>query len=550
MLKTTGTSSKKDNIFTSNSFSVLNDDEENEDEAVENVYDKSDNLLPKTKTGENSSFTAAAEESERNKMISRQLGGGGGRFKLLRSLYPQKLTSKSSSYSVTLAKLKENDEAASTVVDLKHKVEKITGTKLWSTPGQYTNFICPSCKGGRSEERTLSFHISQNEKVATWRCFNLECGWAGHVLEDVDPTKVKVNRNNLSRKPTEETLQLEPLELLAMILYDMLQLIEYFAGRMISAEILQKNAVMQMIDDKNVIAFTYRRNGELVNCKFRSITSRRFWQAKHGERILYGLDGINEGNDIVIVEGEIDKLSMEQAGIPNCVSVPDGAPHQVSTKVLTSKKQNSRYKYISDCNGYLDKASRIILATDSDKPGQALAEELSCLLGKERCWRVTWPMKDESNCYKDANEVLVHLGAEALRHIVETAELYDAKNSELISLDFTFVPSILLRVHVKTAKRKEEEEVDADHASYNLSHCKGGQSKERSLWFHINQNEKLSMWRCSNSECEWAAHVLEDAIPTKDEVNKDNILLKPSEENLRLEPIGDEVLGYTFCYFN
>lgn len=120
---------------------------------------------------------------------------------------------------------------------------------------------------------------------------------------------------------------------------------------------------------------------------------------------------------------------MEQAGISNCVSVPDGAPHQVSTKVLTSKEQDSRYKYISDCNGYLDKASRIILATDSDGPGQALAEELSCLLGKERCWRVTWPKKDESSCYKDANEVLVHLGAEALRHIVEAAELYEAKNS-------------------------------------------------------------------------------------------------------------------------
>ncbi|GJR32424.1 ribonuclease H-like domain-containing protein [Tanacetum coccineum] len=54
-------------------------------------------------------------------------------------------------------------------------------------------------------------------------------------------------------------------------------------------------------------------------------------QAKHGERIFYGIDGINEGNDIY-VEGEIDKLSMKQAGIPNCVSVPDGAPYKVSTK--------------------------------------------------------------------------------------------------------------------------------------------------------------------------------------------------------------------------
>ncbi|GKC65772.1 hypothetical protein Tco_1098370 [Tanacetum coccineum] len=37
MLKTTGTSSKKYNISTSNSFSALNDDE---DEGVENVYDE------------------------------------------------------------------------------------------------------------------------------------------------------------------------------------------------------------------------------------------------------------------------------------------------------------------------------------------------------------------------------------------------------------------------------------------------------------------------------------------------------------------------------
>ncbi|GJS21071.1 zinc knuckle CX2CX4HX4C containing protein [Tanacetum coccineum] len=60
MLKTTGTSSKKDNISTSNSFSALNDDEENEDESVKNVYDESGNLFPNTKTGGNTSFTAAA----------------------------------------------------------------------------------------------------------------------------------------------------------------------------------------------------------------------------------------------------------------------------------------------------------------------------------------------------------------------------------------------------------------------------------------------------------------------------------------------------------
>ncbi|GJW20848.1 MAK10-like protein [Tanacetum coccineum] len=46
MLKTTGNSSKKDNLSMFNYFSVLNDEEEEEDdeEAIENVHDKSDGL--------------------------------------------------------------------------------------------------------------------------------------------------------------------------------------------------------------------------------------------------------------------------------------------------------------------------------------------------------------------------------------------------------------------------------------------------------------------------------------------------------------------------
>nr|GEW56557.1 zinc knuckle CX2CX4HX4C [Tanacetum cinerariifolium] len=60
MLKTAGTFSEKDDITTSNSYSVLNDEEEDEEENVENVYDESANLFTNTKTGGSSSFTSAA----------------------------------------------------------------------------------------------------------------------------------------------------------------------------------------------------------------------------------------------------------------------------------------------------------------------------------------------------------------------------------------------------------------------------------------------------------------------------------------------------------
>ncbi|GKA54305.1 zinc knuckle CX2CX4HX4C containing protein [Tanacetum coccineum] len=55
-LKTIGTTSKNDKIFTSNPYSALNDEEEYVEE-VENVYDESANLY--TKTIGSSSFTAA-----------------------------------------------------------------------------------------------------------------------------------------------------------------------------------------------------------------------------------------------------------------------------------------------------------------------------------------------------------------------------------------------------------------------------------------------------------------------------------------------------------
>ncbi|KAG6500870.1 hypothetical protein ZIOFF_040728 [Zingiber officinale] len=89
--------------------------------------------------------------------------------------------------------------------------------------------------------------------------------------------------------------------------------------------------------------------------------------------------------------------------------------------------QDTKFQYLWNCNEYLEKASRIILATDSDDSGQAVAEELARRLGKERCWRVEWPKKNDAELCKDANEVLMYLGPDSLRKVVENAELYPIK---------------------------------------------------------------------------------------------------------------------------
>nr|GEX44826.1 zinc knuckle CX2CX4HX4C [Tanacetum cinerariifolium] len=60
MVKSTGNSFKKGNITTSNLYSALENDEEEDEEHVENVYDESANLFFNSKPDESSTFTVAA----------------------------------------------------------------------------------------------------------------------------------------------------------------------------------------------------------------------------------------------------------------------------------------------------------------------------------------------------------------------------------------------------------------------------------------------------------------------------------------------------------
>jgi hypothetical protein len=60
---------------------------------------------------------------------------------------------------------------------------------------------------------------------------------------------------------------------------------------------------------------------------------------------------------------------------------------------------------------------------------QALAEELARRLGRDRCWRVRWPIASLSNqetgaARKDANEVLMKDGSAALEALIRAAEPY------------------------------------------------------------------------------------------------------------------------------
>jgi twinkle protein len=163
------------------------------------------------------------------------------------------------------------------------------------------------------------------------------------------------------------------------------------SARGITKETLKRNKISW--NDKEII-FPYFREGNHINSKYRS-RDKKFRQEAGADKIFYGLDDIEKVSEAIIVEGEFDKLALEEASYLNVISVPDGAP------AVGTKNYASKFSYIEECEDELAHIQKFIIAVDSDPAGKLLETELVRRLGPEKCFVVTWP----EGC-KDANEAL------------------------------------------------------------------------------------------------------------------------------------------------
>lgn len=141
------------------------------------------------------------------------------------------------------------------------------------------------------------------------------------------------------------------------------------------------------------ICFNYFRNGELINIKFRD-GAKGFKMVKDAEKIFYNLDNIKGSKSCYIVEGEMDCLTMVQAGYKNTLSVPNGATIG-----------ESNLDYMDSCYKYFEDMERVYILTDHDQPGENLGNELARRIGVEKCFRI------HLNGYKDVNEQLCKTGS-------------------------------------------------------------------------------------------------------------------------------------------
>jgi twinkle protein len=196
-------------------------------------------------------------------------------------------------------------------------------------------------------------------------------------------------------------------------------------------------------DSGEIIAFPFFEHGEVVAEKYRG-PGKRFSQRPKPRQTFYNSDVLNDpalyygGTALVITEGEMDCLSVIEAGHPFVVSVSDGAPPARDAEgnlievpenaTDIDPERDDKFKFIANNWDRLKSIKRIIIAADADEPGRRLAAELVRRLGRVRCYFVAYP----PGC-KDFNDVLVHLGTAAVIMVIGAAKPYPVSGVYLFS---------------------------------------------------------------------------------------------------------------------
>lgn len=195
-------------------------------------------------------------------------------------------------------------------------------------------------------------------------------------------------------------------------------------ARGITDATIEKFAIHTHSDGKaNWLRVPYLERGEAVNHKWRKTQAKDHRMDPGQPLLLFNhaalVAAADSGEPLIITEGEWDALTIDQCEYQLVTSVPNGAPQRATEDLWDAK----RYEWVHRHKADLDRVRRFILATDNDEAGRILAADLARLLGPERCMFVTYP-----DGFKDANEVLVGQGVQAVRALIQTAKPYPVAN--------------------------------------------------------------------------------------------------------------------------
>ncbi len=238
--------------------------------------------------------------------------------------------------------------------------------------------LCPQCSHTRKKKTDKCLSVNLDKKA--WYCQH--CTWKGAIIDRPEVVKYELpewkNNTTLSDK-----------------------VLKWFEGRRITAATLNKMQITEQVEwmpqvskEVNCICFNYFYEGQLINTKYRD-GAKHFKMHKGAELIPYNIDCLATAKEVWIVEGEMDALSLIEAGIENVISVPNGAQPNLT--------------FFDRFMPSFDHIEKIHIAVDNDAPGIELRNAIAERFGKDKCDYIVF------NDCKDANEFLLLNGAFALR---------------------------------------------------------------------------------------------------------------------------------------
>ena len=302
-----------------------------------------------------------------------------------------------------------------------------------STRERGTNLIftkCPYC-GNTSRDRE-KFAIDM--RTGQFNCFRASCRVKGNMItlsrdfnfqisEHVDRY---YNRNNFNGRFKQfrewHGESSDPA-------------VAFLQKRGISAATCRKYEITTKKGEERILVFPFKdASGELKFIKYRDTEhtkdspGAKEWCERDCMPILFGMNHCTDGSRLVITEGQIDSLSVAEAGIDNAVSVPTGA--QGTT-------------WVPHCWDWMQKFDEIVVFGDCENGHITLTEMIQSRFSSKKIRIVR--MDDYLGC-KDANELLQLHGKDAVRQAVENAEtvlsLQVKDMADVTRVDLSKIPKI------------------------------------------------------------------------------------------------------------
>lgn len=281
---------------------------------------------------------------------------------------------------------------------------------------------CPYCGGGgHRDEWTFSVNLDNG----AFKCLRASCEKQGHFVELCRDFGYKLE---FETPKIYKQLPQRPIETRD-------EAVEYLKSRGISEKVARRFSITVRKDAKNILVFPFKDpEGHLVAIKYRKTDFKKGrdknkeWYEKDTMPILFGMDQCTNFDRLIITEGQMDSLSVAEAGIENAVSVPTGA---------------SGFTWFSFSLQWLKQFKEIVVFGDCEHGSITLIDGISSRL-KDCGVTVKCVRKEDYLGEKDANDILRRYGPMAVRFAVEHAEvpklnnvkqLADVKSIDINKLD-------------------------------------------------------------------------------------------------------------------